>query len=167
MGTRSGDLDPGVVAFLARSEGMNAERFDQLVQRESGLLGVSGTSSDVRELLKRAPVDHRASEAIDLFCYEIKKRIGAFAAVLGGLDSLVFTGGVGENSAPIRERICCGLEVLGIRIDPSRNSACATVISPAGAPVTVRVIHTDEERVIAEAVVEFLKTRSRSEKRTC
>jgi acetate kinase len=166
MGTRSGDLDPGVVAFLARSEGMNAERFDELVQRESGLLGVSGISSDIRELLERAHVDHRASEAIDLFCYEIKKRIGAFAAALGGLDSLVFTGGVGENSAPIRERICGGLEILGIRIDPSRNSACAAVISPAAAPVTVRVIRTDEERVIAEAVVRLLKTRSRSEQPT-
>ncbi len=166
MGTRSGDLDPGVVAFLARTEGMSAERFEQLVQRESGLLGVSGTSADVRELLARAGDDPRAREAIDLFCYEIKKRIGAFAAVLGGLDGLVFTGGVGENSAPIRAQVCAGLEFLGLRIDAARNAAGASVISPAGAPAAVRVIRTDEERMIAEAVVQFLSSRPRAESAT-
>jgi acetate kinase len=105
MGTRSGDLDPGVVGYLARTEGMSTERFTQLVNRESGLLGISGTSSDIRDLMDRAAVDAAAREAIDIFCYEITKRIGALAAAIGGIDGLVFTGGIGENAAPIRARI--------------------------------------------------------------
>ena len=109
MSTRSGDLDPGVVAYLARTEGMTAEQFYHMVHAESGLLGVSETTSDMRDLLEREPDDVRAAEAVALFCHQAKKWIGALAAVLGGLDTLVFAGGIGERSAPIRARICEGL----------------------------------------------------------
>jgi len=162
MGTRSGDLDPGIVGYLARTEGMSTERFIQLVHHESGLLGISGVSSDIRDLLVRAPADPHAAEAIDVFCYEITKRIGGLAAAMGGLDGLVFTGGIGENAAPIRTRICDRLGFLGIRLDPSKNEACAPVISQQEAPVTVRVIQTDEERVIAEAILRVLETHPRT-----
>ncbi len=111
MGTRTGDLDPGLVRFLSRAEGMTADQFDSLVNHESGLLGVSETSSDVRDLLARQNVDVRAAEAIELFCYQAKKWIGAFAAALGGLDTLVFAGGIGENAPEIRRRICEGLGI--------------------------------------------------------
>ncbi len=162
MGTRSGDLDPGIVGYLARTEGMSTERFIQLVNRESGLLGISGVSSDIRDLLARAPVDVHAAEAIDLFCYEITKRIGALAAAMGGLDGLVFTGGIGENAATIRARICEKLGFLGLHLDPSKNEAGVPVISQDGATVTIRVIRTDEERVIAEAVARILETDPRA-----
>lgn len=158
MGTRSGDLDPGVVGYLARTEGMGTERFTQLVNRESGLLGISGISSDIRDLMERASVDVRAAEAIDLFCYEITKRIGALAAAMGGLDGVVFTGGIGENAAPIRTRICERLGFLGVHLDPARNDAGAPVVSREGASVFIRVMHTDEERVMADAVVRILET---------
>ena len=114
MGTRTGDIDPGLVRFLSRAQGMTADQFDSLASHESGLIGVSETSSDVRELLARQSVDVRAAEAIELFCYQAKKWIGSFAAVLGGLDILVFAGGIGENSPEIRRRICDGLGFLGI-----------------------------------------------------
>jgi len=163
MGTRSGDLDPGIAGYLARTEGMSTERFTEMVNHESGLLGVSGLSADVRDVLAKAAVDARAAEAIDLFCYEIQKRIGALAAAMGGIDGLVFTGGVGENAAPIRTRVCDRLGFLGIHVDPSRNVTGAAVISPDGAPVTVRVIQADEERVIAEAVARLLDTQPRAQ----
>ncbi len=162
MGTRSGDLDPGVVGYLARTEGMSTERFIQLVNHESGLLGISGISSDIRDLMARAPADPHAAEAIDLFCYEITKRIGALAAAMGGIEGLVFTGGIGENAAPIRARTCDRLGFLGVHLDPSRNEAGVPVISREGARVTVRVIRTDEERVIAEAVVRILENHPRT-----
>ena len=162
MGTRSGDLDPGVAGYLARTEGMSTERFTQLVNRESGLLGISGVSSDIRDLLARESSDVRAGEAIELFCYEIAKRIGALAAAMGGIEGLVFTGGIGENAAPIRARICERLGFLGIRLDPARNDAGAPVISHERATVPVRVMHTDEERVIAESVVRILETHPRA-----
>jgi len=152
MGTRTGDLDPGVVRFLSRTEGMTADQFDSLVNHESGLLGVSATSSDVRDLLARQLVDVRAAEAIELFCYHAKKWIGAFAAALGGLDTLVFAGGIGENAPEIRCRICAGLEFLGIALDEGRNASGALLISTDQAPVKVRVIHTDEASMIARAV---------------
>jgi acetate kinase len=151
MGTRTGDLDPGLVRFLARAEGMTADRFDGLVNRESGLLGVSETSPDVRDLLARQGDDVRAAEAIELFCYQAKKWIGAFAAALGGLETLVFAGGVGENAPEIRRRICEGLDFLGIALDGSRNDAAGPLISTDQGPVKVRVIRTDEESVIAKA----------------
>ena len=152
MGTRPGDLDPGLVRFLSRTEGMTADQFDNLVNHKSGLLGVSETSSDVRDLLARQSVDVRAAEAIELFCYHAKKWIGAFTAALGGLDTLVFSGGIGENAPEIRRRICDSLRFLGITLDENRNATSALLISTDQGPVKVRVIRTDEELMIARAV---------------
>jgi len=151
MATRSGDLDPGLLVFLARNDRMTPAQFDRLVNHESGLLGVSGTSSDVRELLAREARDPRAADALALFCYQAKKWIGAYAAVLGGLDTLVFAGGIGENAPAIRARICAGLGFLGLAVDGRRNGRNAPVISAPTSRVTVRVIHTDEESMIARA----------------
>src|SRR5213596_104181 len=131
MSTRSGDLDPGLVAFLGRSEQMTETQFDRMIHHESGLLGVSETSSDMRDLLAREAADVRAAEAVALFCYQTKKWIGAFAAALGGLDTLVFAGGIGENAPEIRARICEGLSFLGIRLDSARNDANDPAISRA------------------------------------
>jgi acetate kinase len=156
MSTRSGDLDPGLVWYLARVEGLDARHFNQMVNLESGLLGVSETSSDMRELLERETQDVRAAEAVALFCYQAKKWIGAFAAALGGLDTLVFAGGIGENSPAVRARICGGLEFLGIELDAARNAASEGVISAAAGRVAVRVIRTDEERMIARTVCRVL-----------
>jgi acetate kinase len=148
MGTRSGDLDPGLMSYLALTESMTAAQFQTLVNHESGLIGISESSADVRDLLGREGADTRAREAIDLFCYQAKKWIGAFAAALSGVDSLVFAGGIGENSAPVRRRICDGLQFLGIEIDETLNQQHAARISTGA--VAVRVIRTDEESVIAE-----------------
>jgi acetate kinase len=148
MGTRSGDLDPGFLIYLLRSEGLSAEQLDDLVNRRSGLLGVSGLSSDMKELLEREATDPNAADAVELFCYQAGKYTAAMAAAAGGLDTLVFSGGIGERSAPIRARISAGLEFLGVRLDPGRNASHAPVISPDGNPVTVRVIPTDEEITI-------------------
>jgi acetate kinase len=156
MSTRAGDLDPGLVAYLARTEGMTPEAFHHMVNAESGLLGVSETSADVRDLLAREASDPRAAEALALFCYQVKKWIGAFAAALGGLDTLVFTGGIGERAPAVRARICDGLEFLGVALAPARNEAGAPCISPDGGRVTVLVVATDEEREIAETVVQLL-----------
>ena len=152
MSTRTGDLDPGLVYYLARTERMSAATFQQMVNHESGLLGVSGTSSDLRDLLAREGGDLRAAEAVALFCYQAKKWVGAFAAALGGLDTLVFAGGIGENAPTVRTRICEGLEFLGIELDERRNAANADVISAMASRVPVRVIHTDEEYMIAKTV---------------
>ena len=146
MSTRSGDLDPGVLGFLARSEGMDAAAVQRMVNHESGLLGISATSSDVRDLLEREGEDVRAAEALAIFCYQAKKWLAAFAGALGGLDTLVFAGGIGENSAPIRERICDGLQFIGIELDSIRNHEHAPVISSDAGRVTVRVIPTDEDQ---------------------
>jgi len=156
MGTRSGDLDPGLVSYLARTEAMSGAQFDRMINFESGLLGVSETSADMRELLDREATDVRAAEAVALFCYQIAKWIGAFAAVLGGADELVFAGGVGENAALVRARICSGLGFLGIEVDETRNAKNAPLISPDGARVHVRVIRTDEALVIARSVARLL-----------
>lgn len=155
MSTRSGDLDPGLVWYLARTEGLQAEGFNRMVNDESGLLGVSGRSGDMRDLLELAG-DAPAREAVALFCYQVRKCIGAFAAALGGLDTLVFTGGIGEHAAPVRAQICENLEFLGVEIDAARNEAHAAVISKAGGRVTVRVIPTDEERMMAMLVCRAL-----------
>jgi acetate kinase len=152
MSTRSGDLDPGLVWYLARTEKMSAKQFNEMVNAQSGLLGISETSSDMRDLLDRETHDVRAAEAIALFCYQVKKWIGAFAAALGGLDTLVFAGGIGENAPAIRARICGGLGFLGIELEENRNSANGGVISKPVSRVAVRVIRTDEEKMIAEAV---------------
>lgn len=152
MSTRSGDLDPGLVWYLARTEGLDAEGFNHLVNTQAGLLGVSETSADMRDLLARESADPRSRDAVDLFCYQVRKWIGAFSAALGGLDTLVFAGGIGERAAPVRERICEGLGFLGVSVDTSRNAAHAPVISPEEGRVAVRVIPTDEEQMIAQLV---------------
>ena len=156
MGTRSGDLDPGLAWYLARTERMNAKQYNEMVTLQSGLFGISETSSDMRDLLEREVHDVRAAEAVALFCYQIKKRIGSYAAALGGLDTLVFAGGIGENAPLVRARICNGLAFLGVELDTSRNAASAGVISTDTSRVTVRVIRTDEELVIARSVCSVL-----------
>ena len=152
MSTRSGDLDPGLVWYLARTEKMNAKQFNEMVNFQSGLLGISETSSDMRDLLNRETQDVRAAEAVAVFCYQVKKWIGGFAAALGGLDTLVFSGGIGENAPAVRARICDGLKFLGIELEEKRNARNDGVISAPSSRVAVRVIRTDEERMIAKTV---------------
>jgi acetate kinase len=149
MGTRSGDLDPGVLLYLLEEKGLSALELGELINRRAGLLGVSETTADMRDLLSREASDPRAAEAVALFCYQAKKFLSALAAALGGLDTLVFTGGIGEHAAPVRWRICEGLEFLGLRLDGSRNAESAAIVSLDDAPVTVRVIPTDENLMIA------------------
>jgi acetate kinase len=156
MSTRSGDLDPGLVWYLARTEKMDAKQFNEMVNSRSGLLGVSETSSDMRDLLEREAQDVRAAEAVALFCYQVRKWVGAFAASLGGLDTLVFAGGIGENAPIVRARICAGLEFLGIELEEKRNAANEDVISAAAGRVAVRVICTNEELSIARSVCRVL-----------
>ena len=156
MSTRSGDLDPGLVWYLARTENMSAEQFNELVNKHSGLLGLSEVSGDMRDLEALQDRDNRAAEAIALYCYQIKKCIGSYAAALGGLDALVFSGGIGENSAMVRANICQGLHFLGINLDEARNQANAPLISADGAVVEVRVIPTDEEIVIARETLRLI-----------
>lgn len=156
MGTRSGDLDPGLMSYLALTDAMTAEKFQVMVNHESGLLGISESSADVRDLLDREASDPRAAEALAVFCYQAKKWIGSFAAALGGLDTLVFAGGIGENSGAVRGRICKGLTHLGIEIDQSANERNAPRISPDAGAVRVRVIRTDEESVIAASSMHTL-----------
>ena len=152
MSTRSGDLDPGLAGYFARTENMDAEQFDAMVNFQSGLLGVSETSSDMRDLLERETSDVRAAEAVALFCYQVKKCIGSFAAALGGLDTLVFAGGIGESTPVVRARICSGLAFLGLELDATRNMTGEGVISTGKAGVIVRVMQTDEESMIAQMV---------------
>ena len=149
MGTRTGDLDPGVLLYLLESRGMNPAALNTLVNRQSGLLGVSGISADMHDLLDKASSYEHAAEAIDLFCYQAKKILGAFAAALGGLETLVFTGGIGEHAAPVRRHICERLEFLGIALDEKRNKAHAPIISRDGSAVVVRVMKTNEDLMIA------------------
>ena len=156
MSTRTGDLDPGLVYYLARTERITVARFQQMVNHESGLLGVSGTSSDLRDLLAREARDAAAAEAVALFCYQVKKWIGSFTAALGGLDALIFAGGIGENSPIVRARICDGLGCLGIELDGRRNTKNAPIISKNARRVEVRVIRTDEELMIARSVTRVL-----------
>lgn len=152
MSTRSGDLDPGLIWYLARTEQMTPEQFHRMVNHESGMLGVSETSADIRDLLAREAHDARAAEAVALYCYQVKKWVGSYAAALGGLDTFVFAGGIGENAPVIRARICDGLSFLGIELDEGRNERNEPVISVEAGSVDVRVISTDEEVMIAEAV---------------
>lgn len=156
MSTRSGDIDPGLVSYMLRSEQMTAAQFDKMINHESGLLGVSETSPDMQDLLAIEVADVRAAEALALFCYQAKKQIGAYAAAMGGLDTLVFSGGIGENAPVIRARICKGLEFLGIEIKEKLNASNAGVISTKTCGVGVRVIHTDEELTIARSVCHVL-----------
>ena len=156
MSTRSGDLDPGLVSYLSKTEGMTADQFHHMVNAQSGLLGLSETSPDLRDLLAQEGHDQRAAEAVAVFCYQGKKWIGAYAAALGGLDQLVFSGGIGEHSSLVRARMCEGLEFLGVQLDQTRNDAQAAVISSPDSRVTVRVIRTDEESQIAQSVCRLL-----------
>ena len=164
MSTRSGDLDPGLVWYLARTEKITAKKFNEMVNFQSGLLGVSETSSDMQDLLKHENKDVRAAEAVALFCYQVKKWIGAFAAALGGVDTLVFAGGIGENAPVIRARICDGMKFIGIELEDKRNLASAAVISTETGRVTVRVMRTDEEWMIAKTVCRVLGLGLASEK---
>ncbi len=163
MSTRSGDLDPGLVWYLERTERITAKKFNEMVNFQSGLLGVSETSSDMHDLLERETEDVRAAEAVALFCYQVKKWIGAFTAVLGGLDTLVFAGGIGENASVVRARICDGLGFLGIELEEKQNVASAAVISAEASRVAVRVMHTDEEWMIAQTVCRVLGLRIEKE----
>jgi len=156
MSTRSGDLDPGLAPYLARTEQMTTEQFYEMVNHKSGLLGVSETSPDMRDLLEHQTQDVRAAEAVALFCYHAKRWTGSFAAALGGLDTLVFSAGIGENCPAIRARICDGLGFLGIELNKARNAKNGAVISTDASRVTVRVIHTDEELMIARSVCRIL-----------
>jgi acetate kinase len=152
MSTRSGDLDPGLVSYLARTESFDAKQFNDMVHFRSGLLGVSEVSSDMGELIELETNDIRAADAVALFCYRVKKTIGAFAAALGGLNTLVFAGGIGENSPRVRAAVCDGLGFLGIELDDNQNATNAAMISSDASKVAVRVIRTDEERMIAKIV---------------
>jgi acetate kinase len=157
MSTRSGDLDPGLLWYFARTENMSPKQFNEMVNFKSGLLGVSETSSDMHDLLAGEARDARAAEAVALFCYQVRKWIGAFAAALGGLDTLVFAGGIGENAPTVRARICDGLGFLGIVLDPRRNAKHEPLISSGAGRVKVRVIRTDEELMIAKSVMTILR----------
>ena len=157
MGTRPGDLDPGIAAYLLQAERLTASQLNHLLNHESGLLGVSETSADMRQLLAAEATDVRAAEAVELFCYQARKWVGAYAAVLGGLDTLVFAGGIGEHAAEVRARICQGLEFLGIELDAGRNAAHAGLISAASSRVAVRVIPTDEAAHMAQQVRQLLR----------
>ncbi|MBI5798732.1 MAG: acetate/propionate family kinase [Candidatus Yonathbacteria bacterium] len=149
MSSRTGDIDPGALLHIMKSEGLSLDSAGRLVNHESGLLGVSETSSDMQDLLAREKTDERAREAVDLFCYEVKKRIGAYVAALGGVDAIIFTGGIGENAVQIRNRICAGLEFFGIVLDEAKNEKNEEVVSSATSAALVRVMHTNEELIIA------------------
>jgi len=157
MSTRSGDLDPGLVWYLASTEKMNAKQFNEMINFQSGLIGISQISSDMRDLIDCEAEDNRAAEAVAYFCYQTKKWIGSFSAALGGIDTLVFSGGIGENSPTIRTRICDGLGFLGIELDVKLNLKNHDVISAAASQIGVYVIHTDEELMIAKTVYDVLQ----------
>jgi acetate kinase len=156
MSTRSGDLDPGVVTYIARSTGLDADRVEDELSHRSGLAGLSDGTGDMRDLLAREASDESCRLAVSIYCYQIKKRIGAYAAALGGLDALVFSGGIGEHAPSVRARICSGLGFLGVDIDEQKNAASAPLISTSAAQVAVHVIPADEEVVIAQAAYRLL-----------
>ncbi len=162
MGTRTGDLDSGVAWYLMKFEKLSPKQFSHLVNHESGLLGVSETSSDMRELLKNKNSDNRAEEAIDLFCYQTKKWIGSYAAVLGGVDTLIFSGGIGEHAPEVRDWICSGLQFLGIDIDKKRNVKNEQIISTDKSKVCVRIIQTNEQLMIARLVCSVMNYKIKS-----
>ncbi|MFQ5850147.1 MAG: acetate/propionate family kinase [Candidatus Binatia bacterium] len=149
MGTRSGDLDPGILLYLMNEKGYDSRRLERLVDYEAGLLGVSGLSPDMKTLLEKREREPDAAQAVEMFCYQVRKQVGALTAVLGGLDTLVFTGGIGERAAPVRWEVCRGLGYLGVHLDLQRNEVNADTISTPGSPCTVRVIPTNEDLMIA------------------
>jgi len=152
MGTRSGDLDPGVAWYLMNNDKLSPKEFSHMINQESGLLGVSESTSDMQDLMEKEDTDTRAAEAIELFCYQAKKWIGSFAAALSGLDTLVFSGGIGEHAPEVRNKICDGLDFLGIRLDEVRNMRNEKVISAEKCKVSVWAIPTNEELMIARLV---------------
>lgn len=155
--TRSGDLDPGLALYLTHLEQMTPAKFNHMVHHESGLLGIAETTGDMRELLGRQAADAHAAEAVALFCYQAKKTVCAMAGALAGLDTLVFSGGIGAHAPEVRARICAGLGFIGIELDPLRNAEDAPVISTDASAVTVRVIRTDEEHMIAKQVIQVME----------
>jgi len=156
MSTRSGDIDPGIVSFLFQKTGMTVEAFNHMVHFESGLLGVSGYSGNMKQLIDDSDSNVQAAEAVELFCYAVRKTIGAFTAVLGGLDSLIFTGGIGEQSSIIRMRVCQGLEYLGLQLDESRNKTGDFLISSSESRIGVHVLHTNEAKIIAQQTLQII-----------
>jgi acetate kinase len=157
MSTRSGDLDPGIILYLLRERGLDVSSLNDLVNERAGLLGVSGVTADMKDLLKEEAKNPQAAEAVALFCYQAKKFLGALSAALGGLDTLIFTGGIGENAPPVRQRICERMEFIGIQLDPSRNRANASIISRDDSPITVRVMKTNEELMIARHTADLVR----------
>jgi acetate kinase len=166
MSTRSGDLDPGVLLYLFKEKAMDVSAVNHMVNKEGGLLGISAISSDMQKLLDEEAQNAQAAQAVELFCYQAKKFLGALAAVLGGLDTLAFTGGIGENSATIRARICAPLEFLGVRLDEGLNEQNSPVISTHDSPVTVRVLKTNEELMIARHARDILMDSARKQAST-
>jgi acetate kinase len=157
MGTRPGDLDPGLLVYMMRVEKKTPEQMDEFISKRCGLIGVSETSNDMRDLIARRATDVRAAEAFDLFCYQAKKFIGAYAAAMDGLDTLVFSAGIGEHSPEVRAKICDGLAFLELKLDLEKNARGESVISDTGSRVTVCVMKTDEEIVIAKAVIAIVR----------
>jgi len=159
MSTRSGDLDPGLVLYLQQTQGYSPDRFNHMVNFESGLLGISETTADMKKLLEIEDRDERAREAIELFCYQVRKSIGGLAASLGGLNTLVFTGGMGENAPKIRAKICEGLEFLGVELDETQNKQGARLISARTSRTGVHVIRTNEAVTIARQTSEIISSK--------
>ena len=156
MSTRAGDLDPGLALYFHQTYGYSPDQFSHMVNFESGLLGISETTADMKRLLEIEEQDERAKEAVDILCYQVRKNIGALAASIGGLDTLVFTGGMGENAPKIRQRICEGLEFLGVSLDPVQNGHSARLISAHTSKAGVHVIHTNETLTIARQTLEII-----------
>jgi acetate kinase len=165
MGTRSGDLDPGVVLYPLTRKGLSPADILTLLYQQSGLRGVSGMTSDMRELLARRS-ESAAGEAVDLFCYRARHHLAALTAAIGGLDRIVFTGGIGAHAPEIRQGICAGLAYLGVTVDASANTTCAPTISAPHAPVTVKVLASDEEVMIVATYCGSLSARKEAERRT-
>jgi acetate kinase len=163
MGTRSGDIDPAIIDFVGAKEGLSAQESETVLNKQSGLLGISGLTNDMRELLDESHEsgDRRAGLAVEIFCYRVRKYVGAYLAAMGGADALVFTGGIGENSAEVRARVCEGLGWMGVELDPSSNEATTArregLISREGSRLAVYVIPTDEELLIARDTVRLIR----------
>jgi acetate kinase len=156
MSTRSGDVDPGALLYLMENKNIAAKEMSHLLNKESGLLGVSGISGDMRVLLEKIPADKECAKAVEMFCYRAKKYVGAYVAALGGLDALIFAGGIGEHAPAVRKQVCESLEFLGITLDPASNEANAALLSPPGSRVKVRIVKTNEDLMIARHVREVL-----------
>ena len=158
MGTRCGDIDTSVILYIMGKEGLSLSEAQTLLNKHSGLIGISGESSDMREIIASVKEANKRSQyAFDIFCYRIKKYIGAYIAAMNGTDAIVFTGGIGENSPDVREEVCKDMDFMGISIDPEKNMKKEFVISPQGSKVTVLRIPTNEELLIAmdtHAIVE-------------